>query len=60
MASIICQKWFTVFCQKAQNLVEFRPYGFIQNLPECGPNAQQIRFGGTRNSETSLNSDTRI
>ena len=35
------------FCQKAQNLVYFRSYDFVQILPACGPNTFQIMYGET-------------
>ena len=45
MASLIFQKWLTIFCQKAQNFVLFWPYYFVQISPACGPNTYQRRYG---------------
>ena len=36
MASILCQKWLTIFCQRAQNFVQFGPYDFVQISPARG------------------------
>ena len=47
MASILCQKLFTIFCQKAQNFVWFGSYDFVQISPVCGPNTYQIMCGET-------------
>ena len=47
MASTLCQKWLTIFCQKAQNFVYFGPYDFVQISPACGPNTYQIMYGMT-------------
>ena len=47
MASILSQKWLTIFCQKAQNFVYFGPYDFVQISPACSPNAYQIMYGET-------------
>ena len=44
MASTLCQKWLTIFCQKAQNFVWFGPYDFVQISPACGPNTYQIMY----------------
>ena len=32
MASTLCQKWLTIFCQK------FEPHDLLQISPACGPN----------------------
>ena len=55
MASKLCQKWLTNFCQKAQNLVGFRPYDFVQILPACGPNTYQIMYGKTLDFQSISN-----
>ena len=47
MASTLCPKWLTIFCQKAQNFVQFGPYNFVQISPACGPNTYQIMYGDT-------------
>ena len=50
MASTLCQKWLTIFCQKAQNFEWFGPYDFLQISPACGPNTVynvQIMYGET-------------
>ena len=47
MASILSQKWLTIFCQKAQNFVYFGPYDFVQISPGCGLNTYQIMYGET-------------
>ena len=39
MASTLCQKLLIIFCQKAQKIV----HGFVQILPACGPNTDQIK-----------------
>ena len=38
MVSVLSQKWLTIFCQKAQNFVNFVPYDFVQISPACGSN----------------------
>ena len=35
------------FCQKAQNVVYFGPYDFVQISPACGPNTYQTMYGET-------------
>ena len=35
MASTLCQKLLTIFCQKTQNFVWFRPYDFVQISLAC-------------------------
>ena len=45
MASTLCQKLLTIFCQKAQNFAWFGPYDFLQISPACGPNTYQIMYG---------------
>ena len=45
MASTLCQKWLTIFCQKAQNFVWFRQYDFVQISSAYGPNNYQIMYG---------------
>ena len=47
MASTLCQKQLTIFCQKAPNFVQFGPYDFVQISPACGPNNYQIMNGET-------------
>ena len=47
MASTLCQKWLTIFCQKAQNFVYFGKYDFVQISPACSPNTYQIMCGET-------------
>ena len=47
MASRLFQKWLTIFSQKAQNFVYFRPYDFVQTSPALGPNTHQIMYGKT-------------
>ena len=51
MASTLCQKWLTIFCQTAQNFVrlfvKFGLYNFVQISPACGPNTYQIMYGET-------------
>ena len=47
MASTLCQKLLTIFCQKAPNFVWFGPCNFVQILPACGPNTYQIVYGET-------------
>ena len=42
MASTFCQKWLTIFGQKAQNFVYFGPYDFVQISPACGPNTYHL------------------
>ena len=49
MVQTLCQKLLTIFCQKAQNFVWFRPYDFIQISPACGRNSYQIMYGETLN-----------
>ena len=49
MASMLCQKWLTIFCQKVQNFVSltFGPYSLVQISPAFGPNKipdQKINF----------------
>ena len=53
MASTLCQKLWTIFCQKAQNFVWFRPYYFVQIPPACGPNTYQVMYGDTSNVSIS-------
>ena len=38
MASTLCQKLLTIFCQKAQNFIWFGPYDFVQISSARGPN----------------------
>ena len=45
MASTLCQKLLTTFCQKAQNFVQFGPYDFVQISPARCPNTYQIMYG---------------
>ena len=47
MASKLCQKMVTTFCQKAQNFVSFGPYDIVQISPACDPNTYQIIYGET-------------
>ena len=47
MASALCQKWLTIFGQKAQNFVQFGPYDFVQISPTCSQNTYQIMYGET-------------
>ena len=47
MASTLCQKLLTIFCQKAQNFVWFGKYDFVQILLAYGPNTYQIMYGET-------------
>ena len=47
MVSTHCQKWLTIFCQKAQNFVQFQPYDFVHISPTCGPNTYQMMCGET-------------
>ena len=47
MASTLCQKLLTIFCQKAQNFVRIGPYVLVKILPVCGPNTYQIMHGET-------------
>ena len=47
MASTLYQKWLTIFCQRAQNLVLLGAYDFVQISPACGPNTHQIMYGET-------------
>ena len=47
MASILSQKWLTIFCQKVQNFVYFGSYDFVQISPACGPNTYQTMYGET-------------
>ena len=49
MASTICQKWLTSFCQKDQNFVYFGSYTFVQISPACGPNTYQIMYVSNSN-----------
>ena len=46
-ASILSQKWLTIFCQEAQTVVYFRKYDFVQISPACDPNTYQIIHGET-------------
>ena len=47
MASTLCQKMLTIFCQKAQNFVWFGPYDYVKISPACGPNTYQIMYEET-------------
>ena len=47
MASTLCQKWFTIFCQKNQNFKEFVLYDFVEISLACFPNTCQIMYGET-------------
>ena len=47
MASILSQKWSTIFYEKAQNFVYFLPYDIVQISPACVPNIYQIMYGET-------------
>ena len=47
MASTLCQKLLTIFCQKVQHFVWFRPYNVVQISPVCDPNTYQIMYGET-------------
>ena len=48
MASTLCQKWLTIFCQKKpQNFKKLGPYDFVQILPVWGPNTYQIIYRET-------------
>ena len=46
MASTLCQKLLTIFCQKAQNFVWFGPYDFVPISPACGSNTYQNNVWG--------------
>ena len=46
MASTLCQKWLTIFCQKDQNFIYFGPYDFVQISP-AGPKTYQIMYEET-------------
>ena len=47
MASTLCQKLFTIFGQKTQNFVWFRPYDLVQISPARSSNTYQIMYGET-------------
>ena len=47
MASTLCQKWLTIFCQKDQNFIKSGPYDFVQISHACDPNTYQIMYGET-------------
>ena len=47
MALTLCQRLFTIFCQKAQNFVLFGPYDSVQISPACGANTYQMMCGET-------------
>ena len=47
MASTLCQKLLTIFCQKAKKNVWFGPYDFVQISQACGSNTYQIMYGET-------------
>ena len=42
MASTLCQKLLTIFCQKVQIFLWFGPYDFVQISAAWGPNTYQI------------------
>ena len=54
MASTLYQKWLTIFCQKAQNVVYFGPYNFVQMSPARGQNFYQIMYGETLDFSVSI------
>ena len=57
MASTLSQKWLTIFCQKAQNLVYSVLCDFVQVSLECGSNTYQIMYGRLKTSNVSVSND---
>ena len=47
MVSTLCQKWLTIFCQKAEKFVYFGRFDFVQISPACSPNTYQVMYGET-------------
>ena len=50
MASTRSQKLLTIFYQKAQNFIYFKPYDFVQISPARAPKTCQIMYGETYGS----------
>ena len=56
MASTHCQKWLTIFCQKAQNYVLFAQYDFAQISTACGLKHLAIMYWETFDTDVSISS----
>ena len=53
-ASTLCQKWLTMFSQKAQYLVWFGPNDVVQISPAFGPNIYQKCMARFQTSNVSI------